>query len=251
MNSLKLRATILKLKSHKGSLVAAEAHNMRRIHAEFRTSQHIKKELSKNNIELVPLGKDSYLDKVRHVISVAGIDMSRGQNKRADKGLAIEFLFTCSINSNVNHVDLYSACLKWLKKYYPSCPIIHAVIHYDENEPHLHAIMVPIIGGKLPASDLVGYKGVNNERQKDLMNIVGRTFGFTNPELLQGALKKKATQKALAKINNLSPEEFITKMRKPLEQAVYLRPDIFLDDLDITFNDLFKDYLQMGYLTLR
>jgi hypothetical protein len=251
MNTLKHQGTLLKLKGSKGALAAAEAHNMRRIRAEFRTYDHIDEKLSNDNIKLVPLGDDSYEQRVFNEINKAGIDMTTKHNKRKDKGLALEYLFTCTSGFKTNFFGLYKACLEWLKDTFPTCPVIHAVIHFDEGTPHLHVIIVPIIGKRLPASEMNGFKAASNKRNRDLFNKVGVHFGFTSSELLKGALKKKATDKVLAKIKDLSDEDFKERMMKSIESAIYLRPELFMTELDISINDLLKnEYLMKSYLKL-
>ncbi len=244
MYTLKTFITILKLHGHSNTLKVAEAHNLRRITAEFRTCNHIDEFETPNNIEIISLGSQSLEDKVLHEISKAGIDMTTKHNKRHDKGYALEMVYTPSAGWDGDTESLFRECCQWQTNYYQGCPIVHAVIHYDEGTPHLHTVMVPIVGNRLPASDVRGYKGATTERNRNLFNKVAHKYGFTSSESLKGAIKKKAAQRVIDKCDQFSPEKFKATLWIPIKQAIEARPEPFMSKLDISLSDLLKK----GYL---
>lgn len=244
MYTLKTFITSLKLHGHKNSLKLAEAHNLRRITAEFRTCNHIDEFETPKNIELISLGTQSLEERVLYEISKAGIDMTTRHNKRHDKTYALEIVYTPSSGWNGDSESLYRECCKWQANYYFGCPIVHAVIHYDEGTPHLHTVMVPIVGDRLLASEVKGYKGATTERNRSLFEKVAYKYGFTNSEYLKGAIKKKASQKVIDKCLEINAEDFRSTLWSPIKQAIEARPEPFMSELNI----LLSDILKKGYL---
>jgi hypothetical protein len=244
MYTLKTFITILRLHGHSNTLKLAEAHNLRRIYAEFRTFNHIDEFETPNNIELISLGEQSLEERVFQEIFKAGIDMTTKHNKRHDKGYALETVFTPSSGWEGDSASLFRDCCEWQAKFYQGCPIVHAVIHYDEGTPHLHTVMVPIVGDRLPASEVRGFKAATTERNRDLFNKVAHKYGFTSSEYLKGAIKKKAAQKVIDKCLQINPEEFRSALWSPIKQAIEARPEPFMSELDI----LLSDVLKKGYL---
>ena len=244
MYTLKTFITSLKLHGSKNTLKLAEAHNLRKIDAEFRTCNHIDEFETPKNIELISLGTQSLEERVLYEISKAGIDMTTRHNKRHDKGYALEVVYSPSPGWDGASESLFRDCCKWQANFYRGCPIVHAVIHYDEGTPHLHTVMVPIVGNRLPAADLKGYKGVSTERNRDLFNKVAHKYGFTSSESLKGSIKKKAAQKVIEKCSQISPEEFKATLWTSIKQAIESRPEPFMSNLDISLNDVLKK----GYL---
>jgi hypothetical protein len=244
MYILKTFTTILRLHGKTNTLKLAEAHNLRRISAEFRTFNHIDEFESPKNIELISLGKQSLEEKVLCEISKAGIDMTIKHNKRHDKGYALETLYSPSPGWDGDSESLYRECIEWQSKYYRGCPIVHAVIHYDEGAPHLHTVMVPIVGDRLPASEIKGFKGATSQRNRDLFNKVAYKYGFTSSELLKGSLKKKAAKRVIDACISIDSNRFKTTLWKPIKSAIESRPEPFMNELGIPLSEI----LRKGYL---
>ena len=173
-----------------------------------------------------------------------GIDMTTKHNKRHDKGYALEMVYSPSSGWNGDSESLFRECCEWQSKHYQGCPIVHAVIHHDEGTPHLHTVMVPIVGNRLPASDVKGYKGATTERNRDLFNKVAHKYGFTSSECLKGAIKRKAAQKVIDRCLRINAEDFRSTLWSPIKQAIEARPEPFMYELDI----LLSDVLKKGYL---
>lgn len=241
MNKLTVYGNLLKRNGYKQTLALAEAHNLRKIPAEVKTFHHIDPEESHLNKELVPLGQETLEGKVLRLVTEAGIDPNKGVNKRFDKGYAIEWMFTTTHGFQCDFELLYIECLDWLRLRHPTCPIAHAVIHYDENTPHLHVIMVPIIGSRLPSSNVLGYKGVCRKRNEDLFSFLGHKYGFTCSQHLKGNAKRIASQKAIEACKKLPSHDFRESIWLPLMQAINSRPEPFLHALNIPISQVMKD----------
>jgi hypothetical protein len=155
---------------------------------------HIDPEKIHLNHELVSLGAESLKGRAIRLANEAGVNLNSGRYKRDNKGFAIEWLFTVTPGFKCNYLDLYEKCLGWLSESLPSCPIAHAIIHFDEADPHMHVIMIPLQGKHMPASKILGYKGISRVRANDLYEKVAKQFGLTHPTRLSGAAKRRAAE---------------------------------------------------------
>lgn len=233
MHKLQLRGQLLYLNGNKQSLAKADAHNNRMIPIELGAFGHINPDKVALNQQIVSLHNESLESKVLSLIRGAGIDVSKGAYKRQDKGLAIEWMFTVTPGFNCNFSDLYIDCLHWLKNVFPECPVAHAVIHFDEDDPHLHVIMVPIKEGKMPASRILGFKGSSRSRENDIYEQVGKKYGLSYPLNLKGAVKRYASDVAIGACEKLPYRNVLTPLWKPLVMAIKSRPEPFLEALGI------------------
>ena len=235
MFKLDLRGSLLYLSGTNQTLELAEAHNNRKIPIELYARDKIDPDRIHLNQEIVPLSK-SLESTVIELISKAGIDTTKGTFKRKDKGYAIEWVFSVTPGFSCDFKELYMRCLDWLKIKFPSCPIAHAVIHFDEDDPHIHIVMVPIEGKHLPASKILGFKGCSRERSFDLFEKVGIDFGLSYNMYLKGAAKKAASERAIKELKKLHYREKMGKLWHPFKSAVKSRPEPFLDALGILLN---------------
>ncbi|MGL4766553.1 MAG: plasmid recombination protein [Formosimonas sp.] len=200
MAAITMPAKPLKL----GTLEAAHRHNTRQLTAEL-DGQRIDPQRTPLNFELVacPLGLTVA---VVQATTKAGIDLTTRANKRHDKGVACEMVFSLSSGFAGDVKALFIDVLGWfateptLKDY----PIVSAIVHMDEAHPHMHVIYVPIVtkDGKttLQASAAIGYKGLLGQRTKSLYAAIGAKHGLTATKRLTGAAKAKATEDVLTQM---------------------------------------------------
>ncbi|MBO5349759.1 MAG: plasmid recombination protein [Clostridia bacterium] len=140
------------------------SHNKREKNA-YASNPDIKKELSQNNIELVPLTnkyvkgfkiitKDYEMEHKERMKSER-TDRQKTFNQMLDKSknvVADELLFTATHKffdnmENDEIKDWGNTCMEFVYKDlgYSKEQILHATIHLDEETPHLHCVVVPLI----------------------------------------------------------------------------------------------------------
>lgn len=235
---ISLRGILLKRKGPAHTLAMAEAHNRRKIPVELSAFAHIDPSKSASNIELISLNDISLEDAILEVLNKRGVDLNHRTNKRHDKGFAIEWLFSVTLGYEGDHLSLYNDCLSWLAAYYPDCPLVHAVIHYDENEPHMHVIMIPIRGNSLPASDILSFKGEARTRNSNLYTAIGKKHGLTLKTSLKGAIKKRAAEIVIDALEKRNTPSFMGNIWPAIKSSIRNSPDGFLDPLGITLAQL-------------
>ncbi len=95
---------------------------------------------------------------------MAGIDTPRKNGV-----MAVEILFSLPIyRHNQDTRPFFNDCLAWVKQTFAG-ELLSFDVHLDESAPHAHAIILPLIDGKMQGSELKGGKG-NLYRLNDLFH---------------------------------------------------------------------------------
>jgi len=234
MHKLELRGQLLYLNGNRQTLSKAEAHNTRKIPIEFESFNHIDPSKIHLNHELVSLDDESLQERVIRLITESGISLGSGRYRRPNKGLAIEWLFTVTPGFVCDYISLYSSCLQWLRDQLPNCPVAHAIIHFDESDPHMHVVVIPIHQGRLPSSKILGFKGMSRARANDLYEKVGKGFGLSHPSRLSGAAKKLAAEMTIKVCEKFDYRNTLGRLWQPFVMAIQARPEPFMDALGIS-----------------
>ncbi len=140
------------------------SHN-KRDKKSYNSNPDIKVELSKNNIELVPLTEKyvkcfkmlvkDYEKEHNERMKTERDDRKRTFNQMLDKSkniVADELLFTATNEffKNMTREDILdwaNTCMKFVYEDlgYAKDQVLHSVIHLDEKTPHIHCVVVPLV----------------------------------------------------------------------------------------------------------
>lgn len=235
MSKVTVFANTLRLNGHTKTLELAERHNCRQIAMEIGGYGGIDGRRTSLNVELVSTQGASYEEAVKAVLSSKGIDIHHPLLRKKNRGYAIELVFSVTSGHQCDFNGMYADSLAWLRGYYPECQIIHALIHHDEDTPHMHVILVPLFNGKLQADKVKGYKGVSKSRNTSLFNYLDQRYGLTFPVYLKGAEKKAGAALAIREYLKLPNEDIKSLIGQSIVQAIYARPEPFLYDLGISY----------------
>jgi hypothetical protein len=238
MNKLTVFGHILKLNGHTRTITLAERHNKRLISQEIGEYGVIDSKKTPDNVELIPINGDSLEEVVKQHIIAKGIDINHHLLRKKNRGYAVEFIFTVTAGFKCDFNSMYSDCLELLRTYLPDCPIVHAVIHHDEDTPHMHVIVVPFVNNKLQADRVCGYKGVSTKRNKFFFESLNKRYGLTFPVYLKKAEKKIGAELAIRGYQNTLDSSLRMILDIAIIQAIYGRPEPFLHALNITYDDI-------------
>jgi hypothetical protein len=243
MSYLSIRANLLVLRGNKRTLRLAELHNTRNGYPRFDVTGRTQYHHRHKNLELIALDGEGLQERVFRLLSERGIDPTSKALKAKNRGFAVEFLITVTAGHQCCFDVLYAEILHALMKQMPECPIAHAVVHYDEGNPHLHIIAVPIVERKLQADKVRGYISVNTERKRAIYDLIDAwRYGLTYPEKLKGAMKELAAHKCLAALKSVPDQEIGPLLRQEIESAIHARPEPFASKLGISFGDLYENF---------
>lgn len=140
------------------------SHNKREKKA-YNSNPDIKQELSKNNIELVPLTEkyvkgfynltNEYRKQHEEKQKTERTDRKKTFNQMLNKSrnvIADELLFTATSEffkeMNINDIkDWANTCMEFVYNDlgYTREQVLHSVVHLDEKTPHIHCVVVPLV----------------------------------------------------------------------------------------------------------
>ena len=241
MSKVTVFANTLFLNGHTKTLDLAEKHNRRQIAAEIGSYGSIDGRKTSLNHELVKVDGNSYEERVIAILRSKGIDLNHYRYKKKNRGYAVEFVFSVTSGHQCDFNSMYADSLSWLMAYYPECSIVHAVVHHDEDTPHMHVILVPLLNGKLQADKIKGYKGVSKKRNLSLFEYLDKRYGLTFPIYLKGAEKKAGAALAVKCYQKLPPTLIKNILDIPIVKAIYARPEPFLHAFGITYEQVLRN----------
>ena len=238
MSKVTIFANTLRLSGHTKTLDLAQKHNLRKIANEIGDYGTIDSNRTHHNVELVGLPGESYEDAALNELRNAGLQLDHYSYRKRNRGYAVELVFSVTSGHHCDFNAMYSDSLNWLRSYYPECPIIHAIIHHDEDTPHMHVIVIPLINGKLQADEIRGYKGVSRKRNISLFEYLDKRYELTFPIYLKGAEKKAGSTLAISQYQRLSRKEVKSILEQPIIQSIQSRPEPYLYALGISYADV-------------
>lgn len=139
---------------------------------------------------------DSWNQEITRQIHAAGV------RERKDSNVGITGVYTASeewfrTHSKKEWMEYFSDCLSFHDKTYGRC--INAVVHLDEDTPHMQCISVPLIqdesGWHLSAKKIMGNRSDYQKRQDQFYEQVGEHYGMDRGIRRDAAEIKKHTTK--------------------------------------------------------
>ncbi len=106
-------------------------------------------------------------------ITKAGIE-----TLRKDAVMGVEVLFSLPINRHQQDTSqFFIDCCEWVKKTFAG-ELLSFDVHLDEAAPHAHAIILPLINGKMHGSDMAGnYRRLQNSFHDEVAGYYGLSRG--------------------------------------------------------------------------
>ena len=178
---MKAQYAILRFAKYKGPTVSRiEAHN-ERTKESYASNPDIKTELSKQNFyPVAPKGK--YREVANQIIRNAGCRV------RKDSVTAVEALITASPEffegkSRKEIREFFARAVEFMKSKQDPETYISAVVHVDEETPHMHFCFVPITpDGRLSAKEIIGNKKHLTKWQDEFWSYMVKKY----PDLERG-----------------------------------------------------------------
>ena len=148
---------LIRLGKVKGNLgvINALKHNKRTLQIKHGVSPHIDAARTSLNYSLVNS------DSPEAIAMYAKVQMVKaGINKPRKNGvMAVEIIFSLPTDRHAqNTKPFFNDCYAWVKLNFTG-ELLSFDIHLDESAPHAHAIILPLIGGKMQGNSMVGNTG--------------------------------------------------------------------------------------------
>lgn len=144
-----------KIKGKSGILVAMQ-HNKRTLQAETGASANIDATRTHLNYSLASIAEtpETIVKRAKVLMVEAGIDVPR-----KNAVMAVELIFSLpNDRHNQDTRQFFTDCLNWTKQTFAG-ELLSFDVHLDEAAPHAHAVILPLVNGKMQGHDMVGNTG--------------------------------------------------------------------------------------------
>jgi len=235
-NSLLFRVKSVGLSTRGGrkpcSLISAARHNLREIQQEQGARAHIHSHLShKNQVLHGPVLSSDVLSLAEKLIQHYAVPRCKF---RRDHVQAIEFLISLPCKTELDVLSYFRASLSWLIKTFGSEMILNAVVHLDEEAPHMHALVLPIKDGQYLGGALISRPRLPG-LVKSFAQEVGLPHGLSfEPKLRLTSMQRNTSyQLVLDALRANSDPILLSRLWGLIEAHIKNYPVDFLDALGL------------------
>ena len=107
----------------------------------------------------------------------AGIEKSR-----KNCVMAVEILFSLPIERHaIDTRPFFNDCFQWTQKNF-TCELLSFDVHLDESAPHAHAVLLPIIDGKMQGDQVKGDRPKVLRLNNSFYAEVANSYGLSKPD---------------------------------------------------------------------
>ncbi len=206
-------------------LLAAARHNRRAIAAELRNTGHIDPARSGSNITL--RGASTPED----IADEANL-LLEGVRLRRDT-VIVEIVFSLPAGTAIPLKPYFVACTTWAESHF-RCHVLSSDIHLDESSPHCHVLLLPLQGGKMNGSKVVGFKAQMAAHHECFHEEVGAAFGLPRRQpILAGSARDAAARAILDRLMGTKDAAIRSAIWLPIQQAIKDNPVLFAEALGV------------------
>lgn len=225
---------IAKLKGA-GKIEIASRHNLREIQAELGSNSHI--DPLKSPLNIILRGQHTAKEVAQQATNL--MNDAKVLKPRKDAVRALEIVFSLPPSTTIDTLEFFSNATGWTEAYF-QVPIISAVIHHDEEAPHCHVLMLPLINGRLVGSDLMGNRKNLEAMQNDFYLKVAQGYGLQKPAKAKQHTKAKRLEAGLLITNAIKENPSCLKNPKiagALIEALSIQmPERLIEAMGIVLN---------------
>jgi hypothetical protein len=161
-----------------GGLLPALRHNKR----DLPEKTHIDPNRSPLNYCLHHVGDENTPQAINRAVNV--ILAQHDIKPRKNACIAIECLFSLPANrEHQNTRPFFEACFEWIKTALAGI-VLSFDVHLDEAAPHAHALILPLLDGRLQGDKIKGNVSNIRKLRESFMAQVGRKHGLEAPKRL-------------------------------------------------------------------
>jgi hypothetical protein len=91
--------------------------------------------------------------------------------------MAVELVVSLPVGFNVDSNKYFSESLQWAVDYF-QVPVLSAVCHYDQLQPHMHVLLLPLRAGQWLGSGLLGPRSAIRTMQQSFRATVAMPYGL-------------------------------------------------------------------------
>lgn len=152
----------------------AARHNLREIQAELKGEPGARIDPNRSRLNIILSGPATGKEVealMFKLIADAGAIIKRKDSIKM-------FEVVVSIGEEIkDEAGFFEDARLWMVSHY-DCPLVSAVVHYDESEAHMHLLFVPLRNGKLDGHAIMGGPAELKRMQADFLRQVGAKHGI-------------------------------------------------------------------------
>ena len=155
---------------------------------------------------------------------------------RKDAVRAIEIVFSVPVGVNLDRVAFFSDAVEWAaQRFGGSKNILSADVHLDETQPHCHVLLLPLVGGRMVGSDLVGGPKALAGHQRSFREQVASRYGLNSlPFAPRGRAKFHLVEQVLCHLVSTADPATQSNAWMAVRSAIEDDPVPFAADLGIS-----------------
>ena len=208
----------------RGGLLPALRHNKR----DLPESGHIDTARTHLNYALTPIETAQTIDK--HARKRL-IDLDITPRKNAV--LAIEAIFSLPASwHSRNNQSFFVACFEWITGVIQG-EVLSFDVHLDESAPHAHALILPLIDGKLKGSEIMGGKGNIYRLQRAFAESLGVAHGLPLNKRLRHNERNTLARDVLAQMDAQHDPAMQSPAWTIIQDTIKRNPQPFADLLGV------------------
>lgn len=173
----------------KGIVLKAAKHNLREIAAEIGAQKHIDPSRIGNNIVLHGAVTAEGVAQAAQVI----MEEANVRPLKVNAVRALEVIFSLPADTSTDQRKFFSDATQWVVEHF-GVPLLSSVIHSDEEAPHCHVLLLPLVDSRMVGSDLMGGRSKLQGHQAAFQDNVGKMYGLSRapPKKLYSASVRRA-----------------------------------------------------------
>lgn len=217
-----------KIKGENGVLVALK-HNKRTLQNERGASANIDAARTSLNYSLASDATPEAIARHAKVeMLMAGIE-----KPRKDQVRAVEIVFSLPIDRHSQDTrPFFTACYGWVLGNFAG-ELLSFDVHLDESAPHAHAVILPLIEGKMQGRDMVGNTGNLMRLINKFHTDVARHFGLSRSDRKRLSAMEKVTIERLTLTRLQGDPVMLSSVWPCVRDAIHNDPIPFAQALGI------------------
>jgi hypothetical protein len=151
-------------------ITVAAAHNLRALGLAHGPNIDGRR-TSLNRVLLGPHDPDEVVGMARALMQEAGVKLA------ANTVRLVEIVISLPASTGIDQDAFFEHATQWVERYF-GVPVLSAVLHRDEQNPHEHFMLLPLRDGRMQGSDLIGGPAQLRGIQADFFEQVAQHHGL-------------------------------------------------------------------------
>lgn len=161
-------------KKNSNIITVAAQHNLRALGQSHGPNIDLRLTAS-NRVLRGPATVDGVVGMDRALMKEAGVKLAKNTVRM------VEVLVSLPASTDLSAIEqdaFFEQAAQWVERYF-AVPVLSAVLHRDEPNPHAHVLLLPLVDGRLKGSDLMGGLAQLRVMQADFYEQVAKHHGLT------------------------------------------------------------------------